>query len=193
MAKARTKNPLEWVTDVIPSVASIVAGGTEANTNGRIQLLLDRDEVADIFRIITTIIPDKIVTNILDTAALVDEAWVFGYIHSTDPRVDTTFADAANRANLEDRNIFNYGFLQLAFDPHDHSDATVYDLQNKLGLSDNIQVAEFVEPLTVGGDIGWAVGGVHASNSTAADFITTVFFKRRRSTSEKANLIMLRR
>lgn len=182
------KNPMEWVTDALEEVVP-VATGAEANRNGRIQLLLDRDEVADIYKVRVTLSPDQIISTDLTTETEV----VHGFAVSTDPRIDTIFIDqtTGQRSNLEDRNIFFYGFLHMQ--EEEIGTAANATIVGRIGPSEMVQEINFVEPLTVGGDIGWVAGGIGTGTLVPLEALITVYFKRRKSTSEKANLIMLRR
>lgn len=183
---ARAKNPIEWVTDVLSDVETVSAAGTELNTNGRIQLLLDRDEVADIEKVKVIMKPD--VDFVTDFAN--DESWEFGFAVSTNPRVLETFIFEANVKNLEDRNIFFFGFHKTSHEMI----ATIANQQQSLaqGAEKEFEI-DFSSPLTVGGDIGWCAGGKHVANANNAEMLITVYFRRRKSNKEKANLIILRR
>lgn len=188
MPRRTSKNPLEWVTDVINDVTTVASTSDESPKNGRIQLLLDRDEVADIYKVRTIFRPDIFITS--NFAA--DEQWKWGFMHSTDPRVETAFVDEEETKNLEDRNIFNFGFFVI----NEEFVASISNQQrgHVIGFRDLEHEIDFgVNPLTVGGDIGWCVSGQHSANSNNGEFITTVYFKRRKSNAEKANLLILRR
>ena len=185
----KSKNPMEWVTKVLKDVEEADIGAAESIAvleRGRIQLLLDRDEVADIHKVILTIQPDLLITD--DFAG--DNMHKWGCYLSVDPKADTIFLFEANTANLEDRNIFAYSFWTW----YEDFVATIGNQQNQMVLPEMSKVHDFLDPITVGGDIGFVAKNsiTTVAQKLNGNFLATVYFRRRRSRNEKANLVMLR-
>lgn len=162
------KNPLEWVTDSIITTDATV-------TNGRIQLRLDRDEIAEIKKIVVCIEPPWVT----DTA---DDLVQVAYMASMDPDVIASPSVALNREDLE---VFMSGVWTAAM----QVGAAGQSIQagkwrDELALPEG-------SPILVGSDIGWVVQGDPSISMEWA--ITTYFTRRRAKANEKFNVLLSRR
>lgn len=165
--KGRT--PLEWVADVITIT-------TVTPTNGRIGMLLDRDEVAEIRQVDVSILPGP-----LDDAA--DDDTLFAFAVSLDPNV---IASPIVDANLEDLEVFHSGLLRQNVRVGGVGTAMQSNMNQNYPLNFDQDY-----PLIAGSDIGWVVVGDAA---IACTFACRVFFTRRASKAgEKANVLLSRR
>lgn len=161
----KSKRPLEWKMDTIAVADATV-------TNGRIQLGLRDDEIAEIHKIDSTIayanIPDAADDILFATKAL-----------GMDPDMNDNPLVVANNEDLEKFHLHEY------------------HIQQEIGaagammtrLSD--QKTDYYDPpLLVGTDIGSEVIGDPA---VGVDFLTRVFFTRRKATAQELNQILLKR
>jgi hypothetical protein len=170
MAKARSasKSPLEWVSDTIQTVDSTV-------TNGRIQLRLDRDEVAEIRKVVITVSPPFVT----DAA---DDLVGIGYMVSMDPDVIAAPLTIASREDLE---VFMSGDWSATM----QVGAAGQTVQSGK-WRDELSLPEGA-PILVGSDIGWVVQGDAA---LAIDWVITIYLTRRRAKpNEKFNVLLSRR
>lgn len=162
---AAKKRPLEWKMDTIATASAAI-------TNGRIALGLRDDEIAEIHKIDSTIayanIPDAANDALFATKAL-----------SMDPdTVDNPFV-ILNNEDLEKFHLHEYHVQQEIGAAG----------QNALRLSD--QKTDYYDPpILVGTDIGAEVIG---DATIGVDFLTRVFFTRRKATAPELNQILLKR
>lgn len=162
------KSPLEWVTDTIATTNATV-------TNGRIQLRLDRDEVAEIHKVVVVVSPP-----IVDDAA--DDAIALAYMVSLDPDV---IANPATILSREDLEVFMSGDYAATMRVGAAGQTIVMGTwREDLSLPEG-------SPVLAGSDIGWVVIG---DASLAIGWAVTVYLKRRRARSgEKFNVLLSRR
>lgn len=162
---ASKKRPLEWKMDTITT-----ANATPVN--GRISLGLRDGEIAEIHKIVSSItyanIPDAANDALFATKAL-----------SMDPNVINNPYVLANNEDLE-------WFLHHPYHVQQEIGAAG---QNGLVLSD-IQSFDFTVPVLVGTDVGQVVMGDAA---IAVDFITRIYFTRRKSNAQELNYVLLKR
>lgn len=162
------RSPLEWVTDTLET-------STTAAKNGRVQLRLDRDEVAEIKKVVVEIdIPG------IDDVA--DDTVPLFYMASLDPDV---IANPAVLANREDLEVFMFG--------------TWHGTLRVGAAGQTIQVGKWRDtldlpegsPVLAGSDIGWVVVG---DASLTVGWTITVYLTRRRARpGEKFNVLLSRR
>ena len=164
--KRSSKKPLEWQCDIINTTDATL-------TNGRIELGLKDDEVAEVHRIDSHIG----IGNIPDAAN--DDVACY-MMMSMDPDV---IADPAVAANHEDLEVF----FEHAANWQQEVGAAGTAALNKGPLS---KEANFNPPILVGTDIGQVVKGDAA---IAAEFWTRVYFTRRKATVMELNQILLKR
>lgn len=167
-ARRSSIHPLEWITDQIAVTDASV-------TNGRIGLRLDRDEIAEIHKVIITIDP-----SLLDDAA--DDLTDFHWAMSLDPDI---IGDPEAVGTIEDLEVFAHGTAAKAM------------RVGAAGQSVESQMMRFdvnfpdKHPVLAGSDIGWVVRG---DASLAADFTVIVYMTRRKARSnEKFNVLLARR
>lgn len=165
MRKGSSKRPLEWKMDTITTTDATV-------TNGRIALGLKDDEIAEIHKIVSAItyanIPDAANDALFATKAL-----------SMDPNVAVSPFVMANNEDLE-------WFLNHPFHCQVEVGAAGTDY---FKLSDVMDV-NFAEPVLVGTDVGQVVIGDAAVN---VDFLTRIYFTRRKATASDLNNVLLKR
>lgn len=161
----RSKKPLEWKMDTITTADATV-------TNGRIALGLRDDEIAEIHKIVSTIT----YANIPDAA---DDALFATKALSMDPDVDGSPYVMANNEDLE-------WFLHHPFHVQQEVGAAG---QTTLKLSDMKDI-DFNPPILVGTDVGQIVIGDAA---IGVDFLTRIYFTRRKATAAELNQILLKR
>lgn len=163
----RDKMPLEWKTDTVSTTDATVV-------NGELDLDLLPDEIAEILLIDSTIdffnIPDA-ANDDLDAVMMM----------SMDPDADD---DPSVNANLEDLEVFYH-----------HRYAVQQEIgaagQSVIRNSDNKQLKPPEgHPILVGTNISQVVQG---DATIAVDFITTIYFKRRKATALELNQILLKR
>lgn len=162
------KSPLEWVSDTLQTVDA-------TPKNGRIALRLDRDEVAEIKKVVTTVSPPYVT----DAA---DDLVGIGYMVSLDPDV---IAAPLTMASREDLEIFMSGDWSATMQVG-AAGQTVQsgEWRNELDLPEG-------SPVLAGSDIGWVVQGDAA---LAVDWVITVYLTRRRAKpGEKFNVMLSRR
>ncbi len=159
------KRPLEWKMDTITT-----ANATPVN--GRIQLSLRDDEVAEIHKIDSEIS----YANIPDAA---NDTLVASKMVSMDPDVDDSPFVMDNNEDLE------------VFLHHTHT------VQQEIGAAgqstlvlSNAQQHYYDPPILVGTDVGQSVVGDAA---VGVDFLTRVFFTRRKASAQELNQILLKR
>lgn len=162
------KSPLEWVTDAIHTTDGTI-------TNGRIQLRLDRDEIAEIKKVVVAIEPPWI----LDAADSLVNA---GYMVSMDPDVIASPLTAANKEDLE---IFMSGSWSAAMQVGAAGQTIqVGKWRDDLALPEG-------SPVLVGSDIGWVVEG---NTGLIFEWGITIYFTRRKAKPhEKFNVLLSRR
>jgi hypothetical protein len=162
---AKGKRPLEWKMDTITTANATV-------TNGRIALGLRDDEIAEIHKIDSEInyanIPDAANDTLTASKAL-----------SMDPDVSENPFVMANNEDLEK-------FLHHTYTVQQEIGAAG---QSTLVLSDK-EIHQYDPPILVGTDIGQVVIGDAA---VGVDFLTRVFFTRRKATAQELNQILLKR
>jgi len=162
------RSPLEWVTDTISTTDGTL-------TNGRIQLRLDRDEVAEIKKVVVEIEPP----HVLDAA---DDLVRLGYMVSLDPDV---IADPLVVANKEDLEVFMHGEWGTTM----QVGAAGQTVQTNK-WRDELSLPEG-SPVLAGSDIGWVVEG---DAGLATKWAVTVYLTRRRARpGEKFNVLLSRR
>lgn len=159
------RKPLEWKMDTITTASAAV-------TNGRIELGLRDDEIAEIHKIDSEIS----YANIPDAA---NDTLVASKLVSMDPDVDVSPFVMTNNEDLE---IFLHHTHTVQQEVGGASTAT-------LVLSD-AQQHYYDPPILVGTDIGQAVVGDAA---VGVDFLTRVFFTRRKATAQELNQVLLKR
>ena len=163
---SRSKKPLEWQFDHINTTDATV-------TNGRIELGLKDDEVAEVHRVDSHIGT----SNIPDAAN--DDIKAYKML-SMDPDVAS---DPSVATNHEDLEIF-----------FEHSQS----MQQEVGAAGTAALnrgpvskeANFDPPILVGTDIGQVVKGDAA---IPAEFWTRVYFTRRKANVSELNQILLKR
>lgn len=164
---ARSGIPLEWKTDFVNTTDATV-------TRGEIDLDLLPDEIAEIHRIDSSIF----IGNIPDAANDDIDA---RKMLSMDPDADD---DPTVNANLEDLEVFFH-----------HG----YEVQQEVGAAGSVALRnsdskqlELPEkyPILVGTNIAQVVKG---DADVACEFITTVYFKRRKANATELNQILLKR
>ena len=170
MAAKRTisRSPLEWVTLTLDTASA-------TPLNGRIPLRLDRDEVAEIKKIVVSVgIP-----WIDDTA---DDDVSCAYMVSLDPDVVASPGVLANREDLE---VFMIG----EYDECMRVGAAGQTVMNGK-WRDELNLPEG-SPVLAGSDIGWVVMGdaVLAVRWTITAYLT----RRRAKPGEKFNVLLSRR
>lgn len=170
MASRRSvaKSPLEWVTDTIGTTDNVA-------TNGRIELRLDRDEIAEVKKVVVSVEPPWI----LDAA---DDLVNAAYMVSMDPDV---IANPLVTVNREDLEVFMSGVWNAAMQVG-AAGQTIWagKWRDDLALPEG-------SPVLVGSDIGWVVQG---DVSLVMEWAVTVYFTRRRSKpNEKFNVLLSRR
>ncbi len=167
-ARRISKSPLEWVTDQIAVSDATV-------TNGRIALRLDRDEVAEIRKVIVTID-----ASFVDDVA--DDLTDYHFAVSLDPDI---VADPELATTLEDLEVFMHGTAGKAM----RVGAAGQTMESQLFRFDLTLPED--HPVLAGSDIGWVVRG---DASIAADFTVIVYLTRRRAKpGEKFNVLLTRR
>lgn len=167
MSKRRSsKKPLEWQIGCINTADATV-------TNGRIELGLKDDEVAEIHRIDSHIG----VGNIPDAAN--DDVSAYMML-SMDPDIATDPATAANHEDLE-------VFFEHAQNWQQEVGAAGTAALNKGPLS---KAGNFDPPILVGTDVGQVVKG---DATIACEFWTRLYFTRRKATVMELNQILLKR
>lgn len=164
--KSYGKKPLEWVCDTINTTDGTV-------TNGRLELGLKDDEVAEIHRIDSHIG----IGNIPDAAN--DEIDVYMML-SMDPDVD---ADPALAVSHEDLEIFFEHSQQMQQEVGAAGTAAL----NRGPVS---KAANFNPPILVGTDVGQVV---HGDAAIACEFWTRIYFTRRKANVMELNQILLKR
>jgi len=167
-ARRSSSHPLEWITDQI-----VVTDATV--TNGRIGLRLDRDEIAEIHKVIVTVD-----ASFLDDAA--DDLADFHWAMSLDPDI---IGDPEAITTLEDLEVFAHGTAGKAM----RVGAAGQSVESQLMRFD----VDFPDkhPVLAGSDIGWSIRG---DANLAADFTVIVYMTRRKSrANEKFNVLLARR
>lgn len=165
---ARSSIPLEWKADTINTTDATV-------TNGEFDLDLLPDEIAEIWCIDSTIIGE------LASAAI--DAVSYRMYLSMDP--DANDSPAAN-SNLEDLEVF---FSHQHLMEADYAEATetggyaIQTVSNKI-----VKFAPF--PVLVGTNFAQVVIG---DGNEPGEFITRVYFKRRKANALELNQILLKR
>ncbi len=161
--------PLEWKTDVI-SVSDATV------TTGEFDLDLLPDEIAEIHGI-----DSEIRGNLL--TAVIDQTDFNMYI-SMDPDADDT---PNTLTNLEDLEVFFHHYFRLIADYAEATETGGYGLlanhHKQMWLPEK-------QPILVGTNFAQVVVG---DASQAAQFITTVYFKRRKAGKEELYNILLKR
>ena len=167
MAKrSYSKKPMEWQFDAINTDSAVVQ-------NGRIELGLRDDEVAEVHRVDSSIS----VGNIPDAAN--DDIDV-SMMLSMDPDI---IADPAVAINHEDLEVF-----------FEHGQV----MQQEVGAAGTAalnrgpvsKAVNFNPPILVGTDIGQVV---HGDADVCVEFWTRVYFTRRRANVAELNQILLKR
>jgi len=162
---SKSKRVLEWKMDTIQTANATV-------TNGRIELGLRDDQIAEIHKI-----ESHIASGLIEDSG---DQLVCGYkAISIDPDVAE---DPATGANNEDLEKFAFHSYQVQLQMGAAGTST-------LRLNDEV-TREYDPPLLVGTDVGQVVKG-HAS--ITMDFWTRVFFTRRKATASELNRILLKR
>ncbi len=160
--------PLEWKTDTV-----IVTDTTV--TNGEFDLDLLPDEIAEIYVIDSTIQ----MANLPDAANLLADTYM---LLSMDPDANDT---PATGTNLEDLEVFfHHWFAQQIEVGAAGAVSNVLQSNKRMMLP-----AEY--PILIGTNFSQVV----VAGNTAIDtqFITTVYFKRKRATQSDLNQILLKR
>jgi len=170
MASKRSiaRGPLEWVTDTIGTTDNVA-------TNGRIELRLDRDEIAEIKKVVVSVEPPLL----FDGA---DDLVNAGYMVSMDPDV---IANPLITVNREDLEVFMSGTWNAAMQVGAAGQCVqAGKWRDELALPDG-------SPILVGSDIGWVVQG---DVSLVTEWAITIYFARRRAkANEKFNVLLSRR
>ena len=169
MAKrGSVKSPLEWVSLTLNTADAVPL-------NGRIPLRLDRDEVAEIKKVVVSVgLPW------VDDAA--DDEVSIAYMVSLDPDVVQSPVVMLNREDLEVFMIGEYDQVMRV----GAAGQTVMNGQFK----DTLDLPEG-SPILAGSDIGWVVVGDAA---LAVRWTITVYLTRRRAKpGEKFNVLLSRR
>ncbi len=159
------KRPMEWKADSIATTSNAV-------TNGRIVLGLRDDEIAEIHKIDSTM-------SYLLLADAADGAVDLDKVISMDPDVSE---DPSDIGESEDLEKFFYHTYQVQQEVGAAGTATLRNSDQKTDY--------FNPPILVGTDVGQVVKG-HAT--IACDFLTRVFFTRRKATAAELNQILLKR
>lgn len=172
MARRRTvrKMPLEWKTDTITTSDATI-------TAGEFDLDLMPDEIAEIRGI-------KSIINTLGVVRAVNDLAEFRKMLSMDPDADD---DPLVEANLEDLEVFYVHALQMM---SEWAEATE---TGGLGLVTSHEDQMWFPPdapILLGTNFAQVVRG---PADVAADWITTVYFKRRGATASELNQILLKR
>lgn len=165
---ARSGMPLEWKTDVIDTTDDTV-------TNGVIDLDLLPDEIAEVWAI------DTHMSSFLTSDA--DDLVVLSMYLSMDPDASGT---PGTVAVLEDLETF---YSHQASFQNEFAEATETGGAGNQPY-DNKTLVLPVYPILIGTNPAQVVIG-DASNN--AEFITTIYFKRRRATASELNQILLKR
>jgi len=164
---ARSGIPLEWKSDIVTTSDATV-------TNGEIDLDLLPDEIAEIWRIDSTIE----IANIPDAAN--DDINVVTYM-SMDP---DAIGNPATVATIEDLETFFYHSYHLQIEIGAAGATTLRNSDNKqLVLPEKF-------PLLVGTNLSHVVLGDAA---IAVSFVKTIYFKRRKANAMELNQILLKR
>lgn len=166
--RGSVKNPLEWVTDTV-----VTANATP--TNGRIGLRLDRDEVAEIKKVVV-VVDLPFITDAAD-----DNVALF-YAASLDPDVVASPVPLAAREDLETFMFGSWtGVMQMS--------AAGQTIQAGK-WRDELELPED-SPILAGSDVGWVVVGDAA---LAVSWTITLYLTRRRAKpGEKFNVLLSRR
>jgi len=166
---ARTKMPLEWKTDTINTTDATV-------TNGQFDLDLLPDEIAAILGI-------KSIIRTGVTTAVIDEVLTRMYL-SMDPDV---VANPLTNVNLQDLEVFYVHDFGIQADYAEATETGGWAVK----LTDEDQMwFPGEEPLLVGTNFSQVVIG---DVTKATEFITTVYFKRRKANAIELNQILLKR
>jgi len=173
---ARSKMPLEWITDTI-DITDVTAADA---VSGEFDLNLLPDEIAEIVRIDSYL-------GFGDLGESDNDLEVGMYL-SMDP---SAIADPITIANLEDLEIFFSHYYK-----HQQGITT----SGFTGTpKDSKKVGDFQDyPILVGTNVAQvvnAVGGVDFAGTTIDNLrvITTLYFKRRKATAMELNQILLKR
>lgn len=175
MARRKTSRnfPLEWKTDVV----SITDTTTATAINGEFDLDLLPDEIAEIVGIDSQIDPGD--------AGKIDNVAQLGMYLSMDPDADD---DPLTLGNLEDLEVFFSHFMSFAVSAV--TAASVF--WQKLTSHKQLWLPE-KHPLLVGTNFAQVVNG-GSTVDISTQFITTIYFKRRRaSQADLANILLKRR
>lgn len=173
---ARSKMPLEWVTDTF-NITDVTAADP---TNGQFDLDLLPDEIAEIVKI------DSYLG--FGDYGEVDCDYEVGMYLSMDP---DAIADPMTIANLEDLEIFFSHYLKL------QQGITTSGMA--VTRKDSKKVSDFEEyPVLVGTNFSQVVNCIGTTDfgGTTIDnlrVITTVYFKRRKANAMELNQILLKR
>lgn len=159
--------PLEWKTDTINTTDATV-------TPGEFDLDLLPDEVAEIIKIDSTIA----IGNVPDAAN--DDIDTAKYL-SMDPDADDS---PAINANLEDLEVFFHHKHELQQEIGAAGQSTLVNTDNKqMSFEDG-------RGILIGTNFSQVVIGDAA---VACEFITTVYFKRKKASAMELNQILLKR
>lgn len=162
----RNKKPLEWQFQSIET-----ANATPVN--GRIELGLRDDEVAEIHKVMTSL------SHAGFAAGGADDVININLALSMDPDVIANPYTSANQEDLE--WFYTHRFdTQIELTTQGAFGLTISDAQNE----------DFDPPVMIGTDIGMVVKGDGAIAST---FWVRVFFSRRRATVMELNQVLLKR
>lgn len=185
--------PMEWINARVDSEDAVNVippgqGGTPATqTTVRVELELDRDEVADIYLVRSTLWAIQPITIAITSESV--NTFALGL--SVDPKSTANLVDTTGEphVDIQDREIFYLHYWALRSESVNQ--ATDVDVNMVTPATDHLE-AKFDPPLTVGGDLGMLVQQEPDDNG-AIIYLATIYFKRRKAGNEKANLIMLRR
>lgn len=163
------KTPLEWKTDTISTTDATV-------TPGEFDLDLLPNELAEIFVIKSTI-------NITMSSAVIHDADANMYL-SMDPDADD---DPSVIKNMEDLEVFFHHFFNL---DRDYAEATETGGAAIRNSGSEILTLPEHAPILLGTNFSQVVVG---DSIGASNFITTVYFKRRKASKEELFNILLKR
>lgn len=168
---ARGQIPLEWKTDVVTITAE------DTPTNGEFDLDLLPDEIAEI----------HIIDSIIEASVVVDDDNAqneFRMYVSMDP---DAIASPFTNNNLLDLEVFFFNLLRADLEVGAAGTSWQRNQAHKM-----IKMPEKY-PLLVGTNFSQVCEHQSSDEAVTSEYITTVYFKRRRATASELNQILLKR
>lgn len=170
--KSSRNFPLEWKTDAV----SITDTTSATAVTGEFDLDLLPDEIAEIVGIEQTISPG--------TLGVIDNVGQLGMYLSMDPDAS---ADPLVLANIEDLEVFFTHYMDLEINAVTAASvfSTIRTANKKMWLPEK-------NPLLLGTNFSQVVNGA-STVDISVQFITTIYFKRKRASQADLTNILLKR